>query len=418
MQDVFALVDCNNFYVSCERVFNPRLAGRPVIVMSNNDGCVVARSDEAKALGIGMGVAVFEVRDKIRKHDIQAFSSNYTLYADMSQRVMQTLAGLCPRMEIYSIDEAFLNLAGWPGSLEDYGHRIHATVKQWTGIPVTVGIARTKTLAKIANWLAKHSTKAQGVLNLCDSPYLEYALTQTPVEKIWNVGRKTAIKLKRHGLTTALALRDADKSWIRQVFGVVGLRTVYELAETCCYGLEENPVTRQSVSVSRMFGRDVETLEELQQAIATYTARAGEKLRENRLAAGMMTVYVTTSRFIAQHYFNSVAQCLDVQTNDSVELLRTARDAVGRLYRRGCAYKKCGIVLSGLVPEDRIQLGLFDGRDRTRARRLMQTVDVINRTLDKPLHWAAEGLNPPWAVQFNRRSPRYTTRWDELLQVS
>ncbi len=222
MQTVFALVDCNNFYVSCERIFNPKLVGKPVIVMSNNDGCVVARSNETKALGVKMGVAVFEVRDLIRKHDIQTLSSNYTLYADMSNRVMTTLAQLCPQMEIYSIDEAFLNLGGMPGTLEDYGRKIRDTVQQWTGIPVSVGMGSTKTLAKLANGLAKKSPKAQGVLNLFDSPYLDHALARTPVEKVWNVGIKSAIKLKRQGFTTALQLSQANKPWMREVFGVVG----------------------------------------------------------------------------------------------------------------------------------------------------------------------------------------------------
>ncbi|MFC1652836.1 Y-family DNA polymerase [Planctomycetota bacterium] len=417
MQDVFALVDCNNFYVSCERVFNPRLAGRPVIVMSNNDGCVVSRSNETKALGVKMGVAVFEIKDFIRKHEIQTYSSNYTLYADMSNRIMETLASLCPQMEVYSIDEAFLNLAGMPGSLEEVGRKIRTTIQRWTGIPVTVGIASTKTLAKLANGLAKKSAKAQGVLNLYDSPYLEYALSKTPVEKVWNVGIRTTIKLKKRGITTALALRDTEKSWIRQVFGVVGLRTVYELEGTVCYDLEENPATRQSVSVSRMFGQDVKTLEELQQAIATYAARAGEKLRQNGLAAGMMTVYVTTSRFIKHRYFNSKTIRLDAQTNNSVELIRAAVACIMQIFRQGYAYKKCGIVMYDLAPENRTQLGLFDHLDQARIKRLMKAIDTLNHTLDKPIRWAAEGLNPPWAVQFNRRSPRYTTQWDELMVV-
>ena len=417
MGTVFALVDCNNFYVSCERVFNPRLEGRPVVVLSNNDGCVVARSNEAKALGIGMGVPAFKVRSQIRQYGIETFSSNYTLYADMSDRVMSILADFCPQMELYSIDEAFLNLDGLSVSFDVYGRKIRTTVGQWTGIPVTVGIGRTKTLAKIANRIAKYSIKADGVVDLTDSPYLDRALARIPVEKVWNVGRKSAVKLKRKGIATALDLRNADKGWIREVFGVVGLRTVYELAGICCYDLDDNPALRQSVSVSRMFGRDVVRLEDLLEAISAYTARAGEKLREQGLAANLITVYVTTSRYIQHRYANTYTRRLDRHTNDSIELIRTASTGLRRLFRPGYAYKKCGVVLSSLIPENRIQRGLFDRVDQDRVRRLMQTIDQLNKTINTPLRWAAEGLRQPWSVQFKHRSRRYTTHWDELLTV-
>ena len=222
MNEIFALVDCNNFYASCERVFSPKLEGKPVVVLSNNDGCIVARSNEAKALGIGMGVPAFEVEEIMRKKGVEVFSSNYALYSDMSSRVMEILSAFTTNIEIYSIDEAFLNLANFNCSLTDYGRKIRQTVKQWTGMPVTVGIARTKTLAKIANRTAKKSVRANGVLDLTGSSCLDTVLAETPVEKVWTVGIKTALKLKGAGIKTALALRDADISWIRQKFGVVG----------------------------------------------------------------------------------------------------------------------------------------------------------------------------------------------------
>ena len=417
MKEVFALVDCNNFYVSCEQVFRPKLRGRPVLVLSNNDGCVVSRSNEAKALGIGMGVAAFEIEDVIKKNRVETFSSNYTLYADMSDRVMGTLSSFTPEIEVYSIDEAFLNLSGFTCSLTEYGRKIRQTVKQWTGIPVTVGIGRTKTLAKLATWLAKHSPKADGVLDLTDAPYLDKALAQTPVEKVWTIGIKTTLKLKRAGITTALALRDANVSWIRQVFGVVGVRTVYELRGICCYDLEHNPPIKKSVSVSRMFGEPVQSAEQLKQAISCYAARAGEKLRENSLVAGAMTVYVTTSRFIRNRYFNHDTKVFNVATNDTAELIRSACGCVDGLYRRGYEYKKCGIVLSCLVPESRSQMGLFNQADRIRSRRLMRTIDDINSRSNSPVRWAAEGLEQPWMVRFKRRSSRYTTRWDEIPKI-
>ncbi len=418
MKGIFALVDCNNFYVSCERIFDPKLQGRPVVVLSNNDGCIVARSNEAKALGIGMGVPAFEVEKILEENNVEVFSSNYALYADMSGRVMKTLSMFTPDMEVYSIDEAFLNLAGFSGSLHDYGRQICRTVKKWTGIPVTIGIGRTKTLAKIANRIAKHSGKADGVQDLTDVASLNEILAAIPVEKIWTVGIKTTIKLKRAGIKTALDLQRADINWIRQKFGVVGVRTVYELRGMSCYPLEQNPPVKKTIAVSRSFGKPVESVEELKEAIATYCSRGGEKLRQHGLAAGLMTVYVTTSRFIENKYFNSHTIEFDVATSDTMELIRGALWCIGKLYRRGFLFKKAGIVLSSLVSEERIQGNLFDGADRDRSRRLMRAIDTVNTRLNCPLRWAAEGLDRPWMVKFNRRSYRYTTRWDELPPVA
>ena len=422
-KEIFALVDCNNFYASCERVFSPKLEGRPVVVLSNNDGCVVARSNEAKALGIGMGVPAFEIEEIIRKNGVEVFSSNYALYADMSSRVMETLSAFTPDMEVYSIDEAFLNLAGFNCSPStslrtDYGRKIWRTVKQWTGMPVTVGMARTKTLAKIANRVAKKSAKANGVLDLTDSPYLDRVLAETPVEKVWTVGIRTALKLKGAGIKTALALRDADIGWVRQKFGVVGVRTVYELRGISCYSLEQNPPIKKSIAVSRMFGKPVESIEELKEAIASYASRAGRKLRGQGLAAGVMTVYVTTSRFIENRYFNSHTVEFAVATSDTIELIRNACRCIDRLYRKGCAFKKCGIIFNALVPENQAQKALFDNVDRLKSQRLMRVIDSINTRLNSPLQWAAEGLAQSWKVKFKRRSCRYTTRWDELPEVA
>jgi DNA polymerase V len=418
MKEIFALVDCNNFYVSCERIFNPKLESRPVVVLSNNDGCIVARSNEAKMLGIGMGVPAFEVEKILEENNVEVFSSNYALYADMSGRVMKTLSMFTPDIEVYSIDEAFLNLAGFNCSLSDYGRQICRTVKKWTGIPVTVGIGRTKTLAKIANRIAKHSGKGDRVKDLTDVASLNEILTEIPVEKIWTVGIKTTIKLKRAGIETALDLQRADINWIRQKFGVVGVRTVYELKGISCYPLEQNPPVKKTIAVSRSFGKPVESIEGLKEAVAGYCSRAGEKLRQHGLAAGLMTVYVTTSRFIKNKYFNSHTIDFPVATSDTKELIERALLCIGKLYRRGFLFKKAGIVLSGLVSENRIQGNLFDSVDRAKSRRLMRTIDAVNTRLNCPLRWAVEGLNQPWKVKFNRRSYRYTTRWDELPPVA
>jgi DNA polymerase V len=331
---------------------------------------------------------------------------------------MRTLSDFTPDMEVYSIDEAFLNLAGFNGSLTEYGRKICRTVKKWTGIPVTVGIGRTKTLAKIANRIAKHSGRGNGVKDLTNIASLDEILAATPVEKIWTVGIKTTIKLKRAGIETALDLQRADINWIRQKFGVVGVRTVYELRGISCYPLEQNPPVKKSIAVSRSFGKPVESVEELKEAVAGYCSRGGEKLRQHGLAAGLMTVYVTTSRFIKNKYFNSHTIEFPVATSNTKELIGGALLCIDRLYRRGFLFKKAGIVLSHLVSENRIQGNLFDSVDRAKSRRLMQVIDAVNTRLNCPLQWAAEGLNQPWKVKFNRRSYRYTTRWDELPPVA
>ncbi|MBN1845985.1 MAG: Y-family DNA polymerase, partial [Sedimentisphaerales bacterium] len=279
MSAIYALVDCNNFYVSCERVFAPRWEGQPVVVLSNNDGCVVARSDEAKALGIRMGVPVFQVRDLIEKHGVEVFSSNYTLYADMSRRVMETLAGFAPAMEVYSIDEAFLDLAGNRADRTEYARQIRRRVRQWVGIPVTIGLGPSKTLAKVANHLAKWSARAQGVLDLTECPYLAEALRRTPVQDVWGVGPQYARRLRQAGIQTAWDLRSAGDAWIRRELGVTGLRTVHELRGIACYDLETSAPPNQGIANSRSFGRPVETLAELQEAVAAYMSRAARKLR-------------------------------------------------------------------------------------------------------------------------------------------
>lgn len=417
MKPVFALVDCNNFYVSCERIFNPKLEHKPVVVLSNNDGCVVARSNEAKALGIKMGIAAFEIAGLLKKHNVLIFSSNYTLYADMSSRVMETLSEFTPDIEIYSIDEAFLNLAGINGSLSDYGRRIRQTVRQWTGMPVSIGIAGTKTLAKIANHLAKKSAKLDGVLDLTASTNLEQILAEVPVEKVWGIGIKMTIVLKRAGINTARDLSRADVGWIRDKFGVVGVRTVYELRGECCYQLEQNPPAQKSLIVSRMFGEPVKSIEQLKEAAAAYASRAGQRLREQGLTAGVQTLFVTTSRFIRNSYFNSHTVEFDVSTNDTMELIRAASFSTEKLYRKGYQFKKCGVILTGLVPENQAQQGLFDNAGREKNNRLMQAVDAINAKTNTSVHWAAEGLVQPWQVQFKRRSRRFTTRWNELPEV-
>lgn len=414
----FALVDCNNFYASCERVFDPSLNARPVVVLSNNDGCIVARSNEAKALGIGMGAPFFKARDLIEKHGVAVFSSNYALYADMSGRVMQTLCEFTPAMEIYSIDEAFLDMTGVPDAdTEACARRIRATVRRWTGIPVSIGIGPTKTLAKAANRIAKKSDRADGVLDLTDSPWLDHALERLDVEDVWGIGPRMARRLRKAGVMTARQLRDLDPVWMGRVFSVTGRRTVHELRGMSCYPLEENPPAKQQIRVTRTFGREVELLEEIEEAVATYTARAAEKLRRERLAAEVISVFAMTNRFGPDKYFNVRYAPFETPTADTRELLAAALNLARQVYRPNKRFKKAGVMLHGLVPQEHVQLGLFDTVDRDKSRRLMDVVDSINRRTDTGIFWGSQGLQREWRLTFNRRSPRYTTCWSELCRV-
>ncbi|MBN1126237.1 MAG: Y-family DNA polymerase, partial [Sedimentisphaerales bacterium] len=413
MKKVFALVDCNNFYASCEQVFAPRLRGKPIVVLSNNDGCIVARSKQARALGIGMGVPAFEAEDILKKHNVEVLSSNYALYADMSGRVMETLSTLTPRLEIYSIDEAFLDLTGMTEDRQAYGHKIRDRVRKWTGLEVSVGIGRSKTLAKVANKLAKRSAKADGVLDLTDSPWLDQALEQIKVEDVWCIGHASAKALQSRGITTARALRNTDIAWIRKRFGVNGVRTVYELRQVDCYKIDDNPPAKQGVTVSRSFGQAVEQFEPLCQAVATFVTRAAEKLRQERQAAQYMTIFVMTNRFSRiGRYFNSETVRFLRPTSDTGELLQEAMDSVRRLFREGYRFKRAGVILQGLVDENKVQGLLFDPVDRFKSHRLMQAIDGINNRPDLSIRWAAQGLEQPsWQSRCCRRSKRYTTCW-------
>jgi len=420
MPPIFALVDCNNFYASCERVFNPRLEGQPIVVLSNNDGCVIARSNEAKALGIGMGVPEFQIRPLLRAHKVQVFSSNYTLYGDMSQRVMETLEQFCPDNEIYSIDEAFLRLSGFTArNRTDYGHTMRSTVKQWTGIPVSVGIAETKTLAKIANRVAKRTPDTGGVFDLLACPDRDALLGRIAVHDVWGIGPNHAHLLKQHGITTAVQLQQVDDQWIRKQMGIVGLRLVMELRGVSCLDLEQCPAPKQSLTCSRAFGAFISTLTEMEEAVSSYTSRVAEKLRGERLAATVLTVSLTTNAFKdGPQYNNALTIKLPVATDHTPELIRSALQGIKAVYREGYQYKKAGVMLMGLVPVGQVQTDLFDHHDRVRSTRLMSALDGVNARWGLgALQYASSGITKKWKTQFHRRSPAYTTQWDELPVV-
>lgn len=414
---MIALVDCNNFYVSCERVFRPELEGRPVVVLSNNDGCIISRSNEAKALGIAMGVPLFKIRTIIEKQKVEVFSSNYTLYGDMSARVMQTLAAFSPEVECYSIDEAFVSLPD-TGNNTDRGREIKETVGRWTGIPVSVGIGPTKTIAKLAAGIAKKSGKARGVLDLAGSSYYDHALEITPVGDIWGIGRRISDKLNKSGIVTALQLRDMDDKWILRHFNINVLRTVLELRGEVCLELEPCPEAKKSITVSRSFGKPISSFEDLQGALAQFVARAAEKMRQEKLATSAINVFLSTNRFNEQYYANVAVAGFETPSSDTGEILEQSLKLLARIYQPGLQYVKTGITLLELSDAACCQRSLFDERDRERSARLMAAIDSLNRSSVKNIRWASEKLSDNWKSNAGHKSRAYTTNWDELPLVA
>ncbi|OGV55208.1 MAG: hypothetical protein A2X45_23670 [Lentisphaerae bacterium GWF2_50_93] len=420
---MFALADCNNFYVSCERAFNPKLEDRPVVVLSNNDGCIIARSEEAKSIGIGMGNPFFQVRDIIDRYDVQVFSSNYTLYGDMSTRVMSILSEFTPEIEVYSIDEAFMNFNHLKvPEMESTAREIRRKVKQWTGIPVSIGIAATKTLAKLANRTAKKNPASGGVFLLDSDEKIKASLARTETGDIWGIGRHLAKRLQREGVYTAQDLAKADDVEIKKILGVCGLRTAMELRGVSCIKLEDAPAPRKSVCCSRSFGRDVSTLDDLSEAISLYTADAAERLRHEKLAAGTMTVFLDTGRFRKKcpYYFNSVSKTMAVPSSNTGELAGHAIKLIQNIYREKFIYKKAGIIFTDLSATAAVQLDLFSENPANFAKSCMlsETVDSINRRFgDGSVFYANEGVGKSWAMLRGRCSPHYTTKWDEIPEA-
>ena len=418
---IFALADANNFYVSCERVFRPSLEGRPVVVLSNNDGCIIARSDEAKALGFAMGDPYHLNRDKLTRQGVAVFSSNYALYGDMSRRVMDTLGTFTPEIEVYSIDEAFLNLAGFERrGLTEYARLIRATVRRDTGIPVSIGIGPTKTLAKIANHLAKAQPQTGGVFDLTEED-VDTALAGIEIREVWGVGPRWAKWLEEQGITTALDLKRADPKAIRRKMTVVGERLVYELNGRSCLPLELVAPPRQGLTVSRSFGQTLTRLGPIKEALVQFVGRAAEKLRRQQLMAAQVLVFVTTNRFSSTQpfYANSATVTLPYPTDFTPDLVEAAMQLLEKLYRPGFHYQKCGVMLLDLSPVMRVQADLFDTRDRSREAWLMRALDALNTDYGARTVRIGNtgGSRPAWAMRQAFRSPRYTTNWKELPVV-
>lgn len=418
-----ALVDCNNFYASCERVFKPDLEGKPIVILSNNDGCIVARSNEAKALGIPMGAPLHLWKDLIQQHQIHVFSSNYALYGDLSRRVMRLLARYSPHQEIYSIDESFLDFTGMPHPVA-HAMRLRHEIRKRTGIPVAVGIASTKTLAKLANFCAKKREpwKAMGVCNLNDlEPVaLRELLSSIEVGEVWGVGYRSVKKLAALGLTTVEQLKTADAKIIRQHFSVVMERTVAELNGIACLEMEEIHPDKQQIVSSRSFGHLVTSLNELEASIASHVARGVEKLRGQGSVAALLTVFIQTNPFRTQdrQYSPSLTVSLVLPSDDVFILQKAANQALGQLYKPEYQYKKAGIMLSGIFPNTVRQDDLFAPPPDAARQSLLKVLDQINRQYGRgAVKTATELLGKSWHMRQTLRSPRYTTCWEELLEV-
>ncbi len=415
---IFALVDCNNFFVSCERVFNPKLENRPVIILSSNDGCAIARSNEAKSCGIKMAQPLFQIRDIVKKYDVQILSANFQLYTDMSNRVMRVLADMAPVVEQYSIDECFLDLTGLPVELAAYAVEIQARATKWTGIPVSIGIAETKTLAKLANRIAKVSEKTNGVLNLVGSPWRDKALEQTAVGDVWGVGKQFATKLLRNGVGTAMDLSRQPDGWIRKEMGVGGLKTVRELRGEECIGLESVAKAKQTAMVSRSFGKIVTDLDSLINAVSTFATTAAADARKANLVSSAVNVFLEANRFSdGPQYAPSHSEELSPASNNTRHIVRAAIKGVRQIYRDGYNYKKAGVMLLNLVDVNEAPRSLFDVHDPSDDR-LMEAYDrIINRHGSGSLTVGHIGAGAKWRSASAYRSPRYTTDWAELVRV-
>ena len=427
MNSVFALVDCNNFYAACEKLFRPDLRDTPVVVLSNNDGCVVARSKEAKSLGLKMGVPVHHIKDEIHRHGIQVFSSNYTLYGDLSRRVMTTLETLAPKVDLYSIDEAFLDLTGISQvvTFENFGRQVKDTVYQNIGLPVCVGIAPTRTLAKMANYAAKKFPATGGVVDLTETGRQRRLMERVPVGEVWGVGRRIAARLEVMGITTALQLAEADPATLRQRFSVVLERTGRELNGIPCLPWEEVPQPKKQIMCSRSFGQPLTRLEDLEEAVAHFAGRVCEKLRAGDQCAGEVLVFIRTNPFRAEvpQYSRSVTVRLTTPSQDSRVIIDRALALLRSLYRQGYRYAKAGVLASELVTKSARQADLFedelsDTQNINRSERLMALMDQVNRQSSGALTTARQTGNKAYVMRREYLSPAYTTNWHQLPRVT
>lgn len=426
---MIAIVDCNSFYCSCERLFKPYLDKKPVVVLSNNDGCIISRSDEAKKLGVGMAGPYFMAKPLIEKYNVATFSSNYNLYGDLSWRVMETLRTLLgiEKVEVYSVDEAFLDLGEYNDAtaLHRIAEDILDTVELWTGIKVSIGVAPTKVLAKLANRLSKKDKSVKCIMVLDTKEKITEALYITPVSDVWGVGSQYAEKLREmYAIYTALDLSKQKEEWAKKnLGGVVGVRLLKELKGETAKDIEQQLTEKKMIATTRMFGNPVNTIRDIKEAVATYTSKAAEKLRRQKSAANIISVFVVPKEPSTGKHFShgpsiSSYTNLPFATSSTNELIKPALQLVDKIFTDGKRYKKAGVILSGLVPDECIQANLFVAEKKNNKRVLMSMLDNINFAMrDDMLKFAASGLTRDWKMRQELRSPRYTTRWDELFKV-
>jgi len=419
---MYALVDCNNFYCSVERVFDPKLEGRPVVVLSNNDGCVISRSQEAKDAGIVMGTPVHLVAAKLQQLNAAIFSSNYTLYGDMSDRVMKTFGAYVPRLEIYSIDEAFLDMHDLPyQDLLQLGVTIRKTVHQHTGIPTTIGIAPTKTLAKIANRYAKKRHRDTGVFWAANARLTEEMLAATAVGDIWGIGHQYAMFLKRHGFTTAAEFAKAPDEWVRVHMSVVGERLLNELRGIASFEWEFEKPVKKNICTSRSFGKLLTRVEDIEEALCNYAAACALKLRQQKTCAGTVHVFINTNPHKAAEtqYARTINVALPSATNNTSEIIKAACRGLRIIYSKGYRFMKCGVIVMDLVPEDQAQVSMFDAANRTRNNHIMHTMDKVNRVLGKEtVRFAVQGFERSYRLKADHLSKKYTTDFSQILKIS
>jgi len=416
---MIALADCNNFYASCERVFNPGLKNKPIVVLSNNDGCIIARSNEAKVLGIKMGVPVFQVRDIIDNNNVYVFSTNFALYGDMSSRVMSLLSDISPEIEIYSIDEAFMNFTGVKDSVH-LASRMKSVVTKSTGIPISIGIAATKTLSKVANYFAKKQT-ANGVYALTEQQQIVQALKELPVSKLWGVGSRHLRMLNSYGINKAYDFIQLNEEWVLEKMTIMGLRMQRELKGDPCFGIDAYPSRKKNIRTSRSFGVKVKSLQTIQESIIAHAARCAEKLRIENSCARYVSVILRTNPFSKSqdYYYGYKSINLEIPTNDSMEIVNAAKILLGSIYKEGLIYTKSGVIVGDTVPADQVQLNLFySEQGKEKRKNLYKSVDFINQTMGRDkIQLLGQGIAKKWKLKQENLSPCYTTRWTDLLRV-
>jgi len=419
MTECFALIDCNNFYVSCERIFNPRLKNKPVVVLSNNDGCIIARSNEAKPY-IPMGAPYFKYKTIIKNKDIHVCSSNYTLYGDISSRIMKTLKLFAPEIEIYSIDEAFIRFTYMSVNPPKYSFYLKEIIKKWIGVPISIGIGPTKTLAKVANKKAKNNSLYNGVFQI-KTEEIRPNIDNFSVEDIWGIGRKYNRLLKKYGIKTAGQFIDKSDIWIRKNFTINGLRTAWELRGISCIELQEYLHTKKSIAHTRSFGKSISTRKDLEEIIAAFAASLGKKLRKDKSCTQVLYIFITTSKFIDDRYFASKVITMPHATSYTPDLIKYSRAALKEIYRTGHEYKRAGIIALEIRQEANIQYHLFSKLPEKKQQILMNYIDKINNHISKKkpkVRFAAEGR---WHItkvhKQEKVSPAYTTEWSQILKI-